>query len=394
MKHRIPRATMFSLASLAFFFMGCRKDLELFEEHAGQGTVVVSGGGANLTSWFCVSGNCLELDDESGPYATRSDCEANCSTNNTGTITELSCNNATHSGTLTQGQIAGGVSSSVPYSGGNGEAHSGQTVNSTGVTGLTATLSAGTFNNGNGNVVYTITGMPSDNGTASFALSIGGQSCGLVRSITSTSPTYPSGTVHCGSTPTTIVEITNPTTGKTWMDRNLGASRVAISPTDDQAFGDLYQWGRFADGHQCRSSSTTPNLSGSDKPSHGNFIIVSNSPFDWRSPQNDNLWQGVNGANNPCPIGFRLPTETELNSERISWTSNDSAGAFSSQLKLPAAGIRDGFNGSLQAEGQNGSYWSSVVSMSNARLLSIGWGNAIIASSNRDSGRAIRCIKD
>jgi hypothetical protein len=69
------------------------------------------------------------------------------------------------------------VSSSVPYTGGNGGSYNGQTVNSTGVTGLTATLTAGNFANGAGSLTYTITGTPASSGTASFAISIGGQSC-------------------------------------------------------------------------------------------------------------------------------------------------------------------------------------------------------------------------
>lgn len=60
---------------------------------------------------------------------------------------------------------------------------------------------------------------------------------------------------------TKVVEVTNPATGKTWMDRNLGASRAATSPTDASSFGDLYQWGRGADGHQLRSSDTTSVVS-------------------------------------------------------------------------------------------------------------------------------------
>ncbi|MFZ1451482.1 MAG: hypothetical protein WAT20_02205, partial [Ferruginibacter sp.] len=52
-------------------------------------------------------------------------------------------------------------------------------------------------------------------------------------------------------------DVFNPITGKIWMDRNLGASRVATSSTDDLAYGDLYQWGRLTDGHQNRTSGTT-----------------------------------------------------------------------------------------------------------------------------------------
>jgi hypothetical protein len=124
--------------------------------------------------------------------------------------------------------------------------------------------------------------------------------------------------------------VTNPATGKTWMDRNLGASQVATSSTDANAYGDLYQWGRGSDGHQCRNSPNTSTLSSTDQPGHGSFIF---SPSDWRSPQNGNLWQGLSGINNPCPSGYRLPTEAELNSERLSWISNNAAGAFASPLK-------------------------------------------------------------
>lgn len=42
---------------------------------------------------------------------------------------------------------------------------------------------------------------------------------------------------------TVIMEVTNPVTGKIWMDRNLGATRAATSSTDALAYGDLYQWG-------------------------------------------------------------------------------------------------------------------------------------------------------
>jgi hypothetical protein len=47
------------------------------------------------------------------------------------------------------------------------------------VTGLTATLSAGSFAIGTGNLSYSITGTPASGGTASFALNIGGQTCTL-----------------------------------------------------------------------------------------------------------------------------------------------------------------------------------------------------------------------
>jgi uncharacterized protein (TIGR02145 family) len=313
-----------------------------------------------------------------------------------GSINNLDCGAATNIGTLTAGTAASGVSSIVPYTGGNGGTHSGQTVTSTGVTSLTATLAAGTFANGAGTLTYTITGTPSASGTASFVLNIGGQTCSLNLTVSNSggSGTYPPGSVFCTGTPTAIVDVTNPSTGSIWMDRNLGATQVATSITDANSYGDLYQWGRRSDGHQCRTSPTTSSLSSTNQPANGNFILAPGSPYDWRSPQNSNLWQGVNGTNNPCPSGYRLPTETEINTERLSWGSNNAAGAFASPLKLPAAGYRSFSFGSLNDLGTYGSYWSSTVSSINSRFLDFYSSGAIELSSYRAYGLSVRCIKD
>ena len=94
--------------------------------------------------------------------------------------------------------------------------------------------------------------------------------------------------------------VLNPDTNRIWLDRNLGATQVATSSTDADAYGDLYQWGRGTDGHEKRDSETTETLSSTDQPGHGDFILAPDDPFDWRDPQNDNLWQGVDGINNPA----------------------------------------------------------------------------------------------
>ncbi len=193
----------------------------------------------------------------------------------------------------------------------------------------------------------------------------------------------------------TIPTVFNPKTGKTWMDRNLGDSRVATSSTDAEAFGDLYQWGRGTDGHEKRTSGTTSSLSNSDTPGHGNFITsTSSGNYDWRSPQNNNLWQEVNGINNPCPTSFRIPTVAEWEAERASWVSNNSSGAFASPLKLPVAGCRKYSDGSLGIVGSGGRYWSSSVSGTDARYLSFGSSYAGTNSDSRAYGVSVRCLKD
>lgn len=206
---------------------------------------------------------------------------------------------------------------------------------------------------------------------------------------------YPQGTVHCNpSDPTEVVDVLNPLTGKIWMDRNLGASRVATGSADSLAYGDLYQWGRFSDGHQCRTSNITSTISNTDVPGHGDFIVEPNYPYDWRSPQNDNLWQGINGVNNPCPIGYRLPTNAELNDEINSWSSSNLVGAFNSPLKLPAAGYRSQDGYYFGGVGSRGDYWSSTYSSDYSRGIGILSNIAGSGRYSRGRGRSVRCIKN
>ncbi|TAD94005.1 MAG: hypothetical protein EAY75_00520 [Bacteroidetes bacterium] len=315
-----------------------------------------------------------------------------------GAITTITCASATNNGTLTSGVAASGASSSVPYTGGNGGTHGGQTVTSTGVTGLTATLTAGSFVSGAGSLVYNITGTPGSSGTASFALNIGGQMCTLTRTVAA--PTVPN--ICNPSNPTAIVEVTNSTTGKIWMDRNLGANRAATSSTDAQSYGSMFQWGRGADGHQCvnryagdgvTTSGTTSTLSSTDNPGNGNFILAPSDPYDWRSPQNGSLWQGVSGTNNPCPSGYRLPTEAELAAERASWSSNGAAGAFASPLKLPLTGRRGG-GGSVFLQDTYGNYWSSTLSEGDPRYLDLESSDANLYTQFRSLGMSVRCLKN
>jgi uncharacterized protein (TIGR02145 family) len=225
---------------------------------------------------------------------------------------------------------------------------------------------------------------------------------------------WPTGYVHCNpSSPTAIVDVFNPVTGATWMDRNLGATRVAINSTDDQAKGSLFQWGRFADGHQCwkryfsegittSSSTAVGATSSTDTPPHGQFILLNMSPYDWRSPQNDNLWQGANGINNPCPNGYRLPTQTELQAERSSWTeapinsTSSSSGAYNSPLRLIRSGHRSYDEGSLINNGIHGRYWTSNLNSTNNRPIYLFFDSSAASTStmSRGNGASVRCIKN
>ena len=182
--------------------------------------------------------------------------------------------------------------------------------------------------------------------------------------------------------------------GKIWMDRNLGASRVATSSTDSLGFGDLYQWGRAKDGHQLRTSATTATLASVDKPATSDFITVKTGNQDWRNPQNSTLWQGLNGSNNPCPTGFRLPTVAEWNLEIAGWSSNTNLGAFVSSLKLPMAGSRSASIGDISLAGSGGYYWTSTLDGTRSRVVVISETQAFVSTSIRGDGKSVRCIRN
>ena len=233
-----------------------------------------------------------------------------------------------------------------------------------------------------------------------------------VYDTTTKTPWYYNGTIWV-SLGTSVPDVPDPTTGfltitsttgKTWMDRNLGASRKAESATDYLAYGQLYQWGRGNDGHAdinwasgtsaSSASSTTTTISTTDNPGNSSFILKSASPFNWRAPQNDNLWQGVNGVNNPCPAGYRLPTATELADEVTAYNITNSATAFASPLKFTVPGYRSNSTGELVNVGSSGYYWSSSVSSTAATGRIFRADGTLDFSYPRAFGYSVRCIKN
>lgn len=184
--------------------------------------------------------------------------------------------------------------------------------------------------------------------------------------------------------------------GLCWLDRNLGASRVPLSMDDPEGYGDLFQWGRLDDGHQYRYSSEVEGPLNTNIPGHSYFITVSTEPYDWRSPQNNDLWQDEDGINNPCPSGWRLPTEAELQVELQSWNSYNSMGAFASPLKWPNGGARV-YNGRINMDDGTspfGQVWSTTQVGTYVMYMSYSSTYAGLYGSFRGNGLSLRCVKD
>jgi uncharacterized protein (TIGR02145 family) len=213
-----------------------------------------------------------------------------------------------------------------------------------------------------------------------------------------------------------------PVTGpdnRTWLNNNLGANysninnanfnptSQAFGSTDFNAYGSLFQWGRYSDGHELvnwtsSTTATAPNasittLSGSDQPGHSFFIRnvpVLFTPINWRSPPTG-LWGDANHTNNPCPLGYRVPNELEVNAIRSLFISN-AATAHASSLRLTVAGRRDGTTPFTNPVNQ-GVYWTRITtptSLNDSRALTFSATISNVSNISRGEGASVRCIRN
>lgn len=208
--------------------------------------------------------------------------------------------------------------------------------------------------------------------------------------------------------------------GNVWLNNNLGADytninspnfnigKQANSATDYRAYGSLFQWGRKPDGHDLivwtSSNSGAPVTPGNgpraDNPTDARFI-----PFggDWRLTSNKSLWLTSISPNNPCPNGFKVPSQTQLKNYLSSANiTNGITGAATSKLALPAAGTRVMPNGDISTitTGTLGNYWSGSAEPMDAnpaaqtmQISTFGSPSADFSASKAE-GRSVRCIKE
>ncbi|MEI7890467.1 MAG: hypothetical protein WCI36_00710 [bacterium] len=172
--------------------------------------------------------------------------------------------------------------------------------------------------------------------------------------------------------------------GRCWLDRNLGAKDLPTSATDDAGYGWYFQWGRKADGHQYTAWGGQPSPALSSSVMNNLAIIVNHevqppyntyflgadgnpalfSKFDWLPDtlQDNSLWD-LTSSNNPCPSGFRVPTQQEfaqlLNSAGLyGCNTNCIVPAFNSKLKFVSAGYRGNAYASIERKGEVGYFWT------------------------------------
>ena len=195
------------------------------------------------------------------------------------------------------------------------------------------------------------------------------------------------------------------TDGNIWLQQNLGSSNVATALNDENSYGDLFQWGRWADGHQRRNSvlsTTAPN------PNNPTGILQGSENYFaswWNTNGETDTWNAVAPENvtasngcDPCKAlgeGWQLPAAADWTAVVVTDTNpiTNPASGFASFLKLPANGSRSS-SGNFSFVGARSYYWSRDRSNSGGRFLYIGTANANPTSGGpKTQGSGIRCIK-
>jgi hypothetical protein len=178
-------------------------------------------------------------------------------------------------------------------------------------------------------------------GTASFAISIGEQSCTLNIPV---------------SLPVCRAKI-SPTEYRNFMCHNLGAANTDADPFTPswEINGGYWQWGRK---EQAAAGPSGPGAMEASAAAVDGWITTHMPNDSWKNFSKT--------LNDPCPVGYRVPTKSEwdavISNNTISnigsWIGNTlnygSAKKIGDNLILPAAGTRYSSNGMLTKRGYEG----------------------------------------
>lgn len=195
--------------------------------------------------------------------------------------------------------------------------------------------------------------------------------------------------------------------GNIWLQQNLGSEQVALTFDDQDGYGDLFQWGRWNDGHQLRNSTVSNTLPSPNNPAglNGQEAFFASSESWWSGNLETDTWTAENPENtdetngcDPCKqlLGsdWQLPTQQDWQTIKTEENITNPASAFASSLKLPATGHRSSTSGEFTFVGERGYYWSSTTSSLGGKYFYVGSTIANpSAGAYRGQGSAIRCIK-
>ncbi len=203
----------------------------------------------------------------------------------------------------------------------------------------------------------------------------------------------------------------------TFLCHNLGADNSLDPHTPALGLhGAMVQWGKKGPADWV-TSGNNGSLGFAKAPTSGDANAGSIGGWSGTSAANGSWNSGSEAspvkvtANDPCPTGYRVPTQTEwaaVNSNNTvsrtgSWANDGNyttaihwgPDASTKLLTLPAAGYRRNTNGTLSFRGYYGYYWSSTENGSYAYYLSF-YSSTVypVNSLVRTSGFSVRCIAE
>ena len=196
--------------------------------------------------------------------------------------------------------------------------------------------------------------------------------------------------------------------GNIWLQQNLGSENVAASEFDESAYGDLFQWGRWDDGHQKRNAAVLSTMPSPNNPiglANGTEYFYTGAPEWWANGTVSDQWEAAtpfeatadNGCD-PCKAlgaNWSLPTKDDWTAIIAAETITNVATAFGSNLKLAVAGSKLP-SGNFNFTGVRGYYWSKTTSDNDNYAKYLYYSNFIVnenAGSIRGQGLSVRCLK-
>lgn len=314
-------------------------------------------------------------------------------------ISGFDCAGVKIEGTLTKDKIASNVTVILTYTGGNGKTYLTKSHTSSGVNGLSANLFAGTLANGEGTLVYSISGTPDSTGIANFVIDFGGKSCEIVikvqdvvQTLVKTGPNIKDSegnfykTVYIGT--------------QQWMAQNLKASKYNDGSTIPN-ITDYTQWQKDTTGAwSCYSNA--------------NYVYYNSTYgklYNWYA-----LSPSTNGNKNVCPTGWHVPSDAEwtiltdylggLGGSGASgklkeagtthWNSPNLYANNTSLFTALPGGYRFTY-GNYYGISEYGYWWSSSEDITNrafSRHLCYDNFGTYRNALNKHYGLSVRCIKD
>lgn len=186
--------------------------------------------------------------------------------------------------------------------------------------------------------------------------------------------------------------------GVKWAPVNCGQD-------EDHPQGLLYQWGRkYGQSYEAGSLKPVKLLSeyGHDRFYEDYFGKAYSNNNNWFSWIDSSLWYEKKGCNDPCPEGWRVPSDSELEKLKdvgCRWVEGISMagrkydgllfGTGSSTLFFPASGRRD-LNGSVSGFNESAGYWSCQLN----RALSVEENGAELVERPLAEGHHVRCVSN